>query len=354
MIPEPGGGLRRIREEYAVKNATMMYTMASALLAGPAEFSLAGSLTPSAPPSSSNSAMYSLQHLQNRLATGTNAARRAAAPPTAAPNATGVTLDDLMAMLPARDTNNGATRAQVPTDKTFWCLMKTNWGLQTGTGTRVLSPSSIVVSGGYYVATALTNVDPDLAAANIRTNVNLFGINGRLSTNPVSAIPTPLPKTWQLFTTYTGDDGYYHKGVGWTSARFTVGTGASSNCVTDRMTGLMWVKNPDAVKRDWFQAVDYCENLDGSSGRGGYTDWRLPNVRELHSLVDFENYSPALPDPHPFVGIIDFCYWTSTSVATDTHRAWWVEFRRGSSSYVDDKSVDYERSYTWPCRGGPN
>ena len=65
-------------------------------------------------------------------------------------------------LLPALDTN-GVVRAQIPTDKTFWGLMKTNnWGLQTGTGTRVLSASSIVVSGGYYYATTLTNVEPDL------------------------------------------------------------------------------------------------------------------------------------------------------------------------------------------------
>ena len=161
-----------------------------------------------------------------------------------------------------------------------------------------------------------------------------------------------VPKTWQTTSYSPHDDAWYHKGLAWPNPRFTVGTGNASKCVTDNLTGLMWVKNPDAVKRDWYAAIDYCEALDGSGGRGGYTDWRLPNVKELTSLVDYENCNPALPDPHPFEGIVNWCYWTSTSLAGHPNQAFWVYIKYGAVGTVDDKTVDYEWSYVWAVRGG--
>lgn len=47
----------------------------------------------------------------------------------------------------------------------------------------------------------------------------------------------------------TGQDGDWLAGVVWPSPRFTVGTGAEADCVTDNLTGLMWVKSPDSTPR---------------------------------------------------------------------------------------------------------
>jgi hypothetical protein len=45
----------------------------------------------------------------------------------------------------------------------------------------------------------------------------------------------------------TGQDGDLKAGMAWSNPRFTVdGTG---NCITDNLTGLMWVRNPDATTR---------------------------------------------------------------------------------------------------------
>ncbi|MBI5180834.1 MAG: DUF1566 domain-containing protein, partial [Nitrospirae bacterium] len=83
------------------------------------------------------------------------------------------------------------------------------------------------------------------------------------------AAPADLPKTGQT-TCYdaagavvacanTGQDGDLKKGVTWPSPRFTVdGTG---DCVTDNLTGLMWVKNPDSTLRNWASAMTYANNL---------------------------------------------------------------------------------------------
>ena len=67
-----------------------------------------------------------------------------------------------------------------------------------------------------------------------------------------------------------------------------------------------------------------------NSGECGLTDgsvqgnWRLPNVRELQSLIDYGRYQPALPSGHPFIGVRSAYYWTSTTYAGSSSYAWRV------------------------------
>ena len=58
--------------------------------------------------------------------------------------------------------------------------------------------------------------------------------------------------------------------------------------VSDSASMLMWQKTDDGIARDWLQSVQYCENLE----LGGYSDWHLPNAKELQSIVDY-NRSPS-------------------------------------------------------------
>ena len=53
--------------------------------------------------------------------------------------------------------------------------------------------------------------------------------------------------------------------------------------ITDKATGLMWQQADDGQSRDWENALSYAENLT----LAGYSDWRLPNAKELQSLVDY-------------------------------------------------------------------
>ncbi|MHA1866475.1 MAG: Lcl C-terminal domain-containing protein [Candidatus Heimdallarchaeaceae archaeon] len=75
--------------------------------------------------------------------------------------------------------------------------------------------------------------------------------------------------------------------------------------ITDLVTGLMWQKTPDTQKYTWAEAFDYSENLT----LGGYTDWRVPTIKELYSLIDFNGNSKANP-PVPYINtsVFDF-YW---------------------------------------------
>ena len=116
-----------------------------------------------------------------------------------------------------------------------------------------------------------------------------------------------LPQTGQTGSFYTGDDGYIQAGVEWPDPRFTItycdSTGpcedqgsdcdgrSSTDVVTDNLTGLMWTRNANLLnaKRTWEPALDFANNLN----LGGYTDWRLPNIHELRSLIDYSKYDPA-------------------------------------------------------------
>jgi hypothetical protein len=82
-------------------------------------------------------------------------------------------------------------------------------------------------------------------------------------------------------TSYTDyDDGYYQAGA---EPSFT--RDETLEIVTDNLQGLMWQDN-DAVGSavyTWQDATSYCENLD----LAGYTDWRLPEIDELESIIDY-------------------------------------------------------------------
>jgi hypothetical protein len=68
-------------------------------------------------------------------------------------------------------------------------------------------------------------------------------------------------------------------------------------------------------------------------GLAGFSDWRIPNVRELQSIVDYGRLNPAI---HPdFPGeTAAFGYWSSTVVAGNPTSAWFVFFSDGDVSFV--------------------
>ena len=78
--------------------------------------------------------------------------------------------------------------------------------------------------------------------------------------------------------------------------------------VTDTVTGLMWQQG-EAGAMNWQNALIYCEDL----ALAGYDDWRLPNRNELHTLVDYTEFNPAI-DIVRFPGALSSSrYWSSTT-----------------------------------------
>ncbi|MBN1636965.1 MAG: DUF1566 domain-containing protein [Deltaproteobacteria bacterium] len=147
----------------------------------------------------------------------------------------------------------------------------------------------------------------------------------------------------------TGQDGELQKGVAWPDPRFTDN---GNGTVTDNLTGLIWLKNStDLGQKTWTEALAACNALKhgdyGLSDGSVEGDWRLPNVSELHSLVDKSRLSPALPAGHPFLGLTGW-YWSSTTISAYTYSAWGINIHNGIEDW-GNKSNNY---YVRAVRGG--
>ena len=264
---------------------------------------LAGSLDSPAAPTSAGSAMYTLEDIYNRLNAGTAGAKRTGAftEPSSGPVAGGHTLNDVMGKAPYVDNATGAGVADVTSGKKFWGLTSSGWGIKTGTG-----------GGG-------------------------------------SGCSAGVPKTWQKTSYLAGDDGALQKGVAWPNPRFTDnGNGA----VKDNLTGLTWLKNANCYgQRGWADAVTVCRNL--ASGGCGLSDgsvagsWRLANIRELMSLLDFGQYS-LIPANAPFASRQTLNYWSSTTYPKDGGSAYAMGFNKGQVGFMGKGNANY----VWPVRGG--
>jgi len=167
---------------------------------------------------------------------------------------------------------------------------------------------------------------------------------------PSITIEAGVPRTGQTTKFADGDDGDLQKGVAWPNPRFTISDGT----VIDNLTGLVWMREArcwwdkyGADRPIWADALNYCNTLasgdclltDGSVAG----DWRMPNVKELLSLIKYDDelsqgvdpqrpydwHLDALPDTagtghwtdhwvveegNPFFRIGFWHYWTSTTL----------------------------------------
>ena len=103
----------------------------------------------------------------------------------------------------------------------------------------------------------------------------------------------------------------------------------SDEVVVDTDKNLMWQDNHEAktVKKNWQGALDYCENLTFA----GYSDWRLPNIVELESIVDDTKYNQAIKIGFQNVASDD--YWSSSQIVSGSSHAWRGGFRNGNDGF---------------------
>ncbi len=119
-------------------------------------------------------------------------------------------------------------------------------------------------------------------------------------------------------------------------------TNNGNGTVTDSSTHLMWQQGED-VTVTWVAALTYCEG----STLAGYTDWRLPNHRELLSLVDDTSTNPSI-NTTMFPGAFTQPYWSSTTMSSYTWDAMHVNFVRGYTNGYDKTTAFHARC----VRGG--
>ncbi len=120
--------------------------------------------------------------------------------------------------------------------------------------------------------------------------------------------------------------------------------------VMDGKTGLVWQQATADANNDgaisvapvpagdtmkWQAAVDYCEDLE-YAGRG---DWRLPEQKELLTLVDIVHSYPAIDK---IFQCESHYYWTAT-IAEKDDKAWYIHFNYGSEHWKDKNKNAFVR-----------
>jgi len=118
--------------------------------------------------------------------------------------------------------------------------------------------------------------------------------------------------------------------------------------VADRVTGLYWQGCVAGLKMDYCLvgtaetytldgAQNYCANLHWAGFESG---WRLPNVKELSSIVNRKEISPSI-DKNVFLETPSNYFWSSTIYSGYTDFAFYVEFNEGFVGYEDKSSNSY-------------
>ena len=166
----------------------------------------------------------------------------------------------------------------------------------------------------------------------------------------------------------TGQDGDLRTGIAHPSPRFTDN---SDGTVTDNLTALVWLQDANCNgTMTWQDSLDWANRLaDGCSDCGGIDndcglsdgsqpgDWRLTNMNELRSLVNFEYYGPSLPNTSgdgqwseggPFNNVSSLFYHTSTSWVASPADDLIIDLFNGTETWV--QKTGQQRA--WAVRGG--
>jgi len=236
-----------------------------------------------------------------------------------------------------------------------------------GQGFENVQSGGVTVIGAYWSSTTGAQYTNRAESVYVGGSVGSFTFKtDKLYMWPVrtsgNAGAVQLPKTGQTYMYSVRDDGDLEIGVVWPDPRFTV----NGDCVVDNLTGLVWTKdanlmmtrNPefdnDGVSGNgavtWWHALDYMALLN-TTGYCGYSDWRLPNRRELWSLVDYSKKSPSLPASHPFTNVMISYYWSSTTADSyypPYDYAWNLNSAYG---FLEASNKTWDM-YVWPVRGG--
>lgn len=128
--------------------------------------------------------------------------------------------------------------------------------------------------------------------------------------------------------------------------------------VTDNKTGLMWMScaegqiwngttcSGNAGTFNWQAALQWVQDVNNGAGNNlNYTDWRMPNIKELASILEEQCSNPAInvalfPDTPSGV------FWSSSHPAfnafnaNSAYTAWYVDFNYGDYD-IERKSIDH-------------
>jgi hypothetical protein len=131
-------------------------------------------------------------------------------------------------------------------------------------------------------------------------------------------------------------------------------TDNGNGTITDKLTGLIWLKEANCWGHlSWSQALTYAHGL--VNGQCGLTDgskvgdWRLPNVKEMASLIDYDYTYPAMHQSYFFNNVQSAPYWSSSTNYDDPSEAWIVYMNAGTIVSYSKTIYFYD---VWPVKGG--
>ncbi len=203
-----------------------------------------------------------------------------------------------------------------------------------GNGLITFTITDGLYSGGKTAAAA----DANLIAADIKSGVAIFGKTGTFTGNNI-------PDTGQITGYATSDDASY------ASSAQPGYTDNGDGTTTDIRTGFMWAKDGSGAGCNsggtalWEVAGNFCQNLTFA----GFTDWRMPNIRELMSITDYGAASTAKINGTYFPNTAAEAYWAATTYVPNTAYAWTVAFNDGLVGATSKAGSYYIRC----VRGGP-
>lgn len=198
-----------------------------------------------------------------------------------------------------------------------------------------------------------------------KTDLTLFSHVWPVRDGALSDPPVRLAKTGQTscydatgiasVCANTGQDGELQKGLAWPTSRFTINI---DNSRSDNLTTLIWAPHGNLLmNRDpgfdsngaidgwvsWQNALDYITRLNNEQYLG-HSDWRMPNIHELQSLMHAGAANWLAGEGFQSV---QANYWTSTSRKATPGFAWVFNLLNGIPAA--DKTTNYA---VWPVRSG--
>ncbi len=227
-------------------------------------------------------------------------------------------------------------------------------GTMTNVGQQIITPTTTnqTITLGYHDGTGYAEGDADLTAGNIKSSISIFGVAGTFK----SLLPdTGQTGCWNATGgSITCGDAPVGQDAEYTAANSgTLDPSFTDNgneTITDNNTNLMWQKCSKGLSGStcttgtietnyWAAAPSYCEGLNFA----GQTDWRLPNIKELQSIVNYQNVSPAINTTY-FPATQSSYYWSGSTFVGNPAGAWVVFFGTGGvDGYDKDTSLLYVR-----------
>lgn len=104
----------------------------------------------------------------------------------------------------------------------------------------------------------------------------------------------------------------------------------NNGTISDAITSLYWQKVSYSDSLTWEDALQYADTFS----LAGYSDWRLPNIKEMQSINDESLFNPSI-NTNFFTNAIIGKYWSSTTLPNFTAKAWYLDTKFGVTTYAN-------------------